>query len=48
MADKLFASNDVSEYLAKALDSHETFFGGDNPSFPPVEGLTFEHLLASS
>lgn len=46
MADKLFASNDVSEYLAKALDSHETFFGGDNPSFPPVEGLTFEHLLA--
>ena len=46
MANKIFATNDVNEYLAKALDSHETFFGGDNPAFPPVEGLTFEHALA--
>ena len=45
MADKLFNHNDVNEELASKLDNHETFFG-DNPIFPPTEGLSFEHMLA--
>ena len=45
MADRLFKANEVNEELAKKLDNHETFFG-DNPAFPPTEGLSFEHMLA--
>ena len=45
MADKLFKYIDVNEELAEKLDNHETFFG-DNPAFPPTDGLSFEHMLA--
>lgn len=45
MADKLFKANEVNEELAQKLDNHETFFG-DNPAFPPTDGLSFEHVLA--
>ena len=45
MADKLFASNDVSEFLVQPLDNHGTFFG-DSPAFPPTDGLSFEHTMA--
>lgn len=45
MADRLFKANEVNEELAKKLDNHETFFG-DNPAFPPTEGISFEHMLA--
>ena len=45
MADKFFKANDVNEELAQKLDNHETFFG-DNPAFPPGEGLSFEHAMA--
>ena len=45
MADKFFKANDVNEELAQKLDNHETFFG-DNPAFPPAEGLSFEHAMA--
>ena len=45
MADAIFKSNDVTEELGKLLDSHETPFG-ENESFPPTDGLSFEHSLA--
>ncbi len=45
MADRFFKSIDVSEDLAAKLDNHDSSFG-DNPAFPPVDGLSFEHVLA--
>ena len=44
-ADKLFKLNDIPQHLLDDVNNHKTSLG-DNPSFPPADDMTYEHMLA--
>lgn len=45
MADKLQNMNNLSDELSTALENHSTTFG-ENDSFPPKDGASFEYYAA--
>ena len=43
--NKIVSSLELPEHLIADVDNHKTSLG-DNPAFPPLDGISYEHLAA--